>query len=55
MALIATATLSVKEDVVQAVGLANCIVFRKTFREFGRKTASYHGNMNSEEWAHVQF
>ncbi|KAH7373519.1 hypothetical protein KP509_17G060200 [Ceratopteris richardii] len=105
MALTATATLSVKEDVVRALGLVNCIVFRQTFnrpnlryaviaktkncledinkfikenhpnesgiiyclsrmdcekvseklREFGHKTAFYHGNMDSEERAHVQF
>lgn len=31
LALTATATLSVKEDVVQALGLANCIIFRQSF------------------------
>ncbi|XP_020593878.1 ATP-dependent DNA helicase Q-like 4A isoform X2 [Phalaenopsis equestris] len=31
LALTATATASVKEDVVQALGLANCIVFRQSF------------------------
>ncbi|KAL8520083.1 hypothetical protein ACS0TY_010858 [Phlomoides rotata] len=31
MALTATATISVKEDVVQALGLVNCIVFRQSF------------------------
>lgn len=31
MALTATATLSVKEDVVRALGLLNCVVFRQTF------------------------
>ncbi|RAL39559.1 hypothetical protein DM860_003092 [Cuscuta australis] len=31
LALTATATLSVKEDVVQALGLSNCIVFRQSF------------------------
>ncbi|MCO5608167.1 hypothetical protein L7F22_062373 [Adiantum nelumboides] len=31
MALTATATLSVKEDVVRALGLVNCVVFRQTF------------------------
>ncbi|KAL0908281.1 hypothetical protein M5K25_022769 [Dendrobium thyrsiflorum] len=31
LALTATATASVKEDVVQALGLSNCIVFRQSF------------------------
>ncbi|BFG30236.1 hypothetical protein CerSpe_165100 [Prunus speciosa] len=31
LALTATATASVKEDVVQALGLVNCIVFRQSF------------------------
>lgn len=31
LALTATATISVKEDVVQALGLVNCIVFRQSF------------------------
>lgn len=31
MALTATATASVKEDVVQALGLVNCVVFKQTF------------------------
>ncbi|KAL3689189.1 hypothetical protein R1sor_015498 [Riccia sorocarpa] len=31
MALTATATLSVKEDVVQALGLKDCVIFRQTF------------------------
>ncbi|KAL6629187.1 hypothetical protein ACP70R_028952 [Stipagrostis hirtigluma subsp. patula] len=31
LALTATATASVKEDVVRALGLANCIVFRQSF------------------------
>ncbi|PIM99694.1 ATP-dependent DNA helicase [Handroanthus impetiginosus] len=31
LALTATATISVKEDVVQALGLENCIVFRQSF------------------------
>ncbi|KAK1267193.1 ATP-dependent DNA helicase Q-like 4A [Acorus gramineus] len=31
LALTATATVSVKEDVVQALGLVNCIVFRQSF------------------------
>ncbi|KAL0422268.1 UNVERIFIED_CONTAM: ATP-dependent DNA helicase Q-like 4A [Sesamum latifolium] len=31
LALTATATMSVKEDVVQALGLVNCIVFRQSF------------------------
>ncbi|KAL3382349.1 hypothetical protein AABB24_002082 [Solanum stoloniferum] len=31
LALTATATISVKEDVVQALGLANCIIFRQSF------------------------
>lgn len=31
LALTATATMSVKEDVVQALGLANCIIFRQSF------------------------
>ncbi|XP_023643239.1 ATP-dependent DNA helicase Q-like 4B [Capsella rubella] len=31
LALTATATASVKEDVVQALGLANCVVFRQSF------------------------
>eukprot|EP01018_Ginkgo_biloba_P018735 Gb_33079 [translate_table: standard] len=31
LALTATATASVKEDVVQALGLVNCVVFRQTF------------------------
>lgn len=31
LALTATATSSVKEDVVQALGLVNCIVFRQSF------------------------
>ncbi|XP_077238725.1 DNA helicase (RECQl4A) isoform X2 [Tasmannia lanceolata] len=31
LALTATATASVKEDVVQALGLANCIIFRQSF------------------------
>ncbi|CAH9116719.1 unnamed protein product [Cuscuta epithymum] len=31
LALTATATLSVKEDVVQALGLSNCLVFRQSF------------------------
>ncbi|CAA6667694.1 unnamed protein product [Spirodela intermedia] len=31
LALTATATASVKEDVVQALGLINCIVFRQSF------------------------
>ncbi|KAF3637063.1 ATP-dependent DNA helicase Q-like 4A, partial [Capsicum annuum] len=31
LALTATATLSVKEDVVQALGLANCVIFRQSF------------------------
>jgi len=31
LALTATATARVKEDVVQALGLANCIVFRQSF------------------------
>nr|GLL23897.1 ATP-dependent DNA helicase Q-like 4A isoform X1 [Ipomoea trifida] len=31
LALTATATLSVKEDVVQALGLSNCVVFRQSF------------------------
>ncbi|XP_057834687.2 ATP-dependent DNA helicase Q-like 4A isoform X2 [Cryptomeria japonica] len=31
LALTATATASVKEDVVQALGLADCLVFRQTF------------------------
>lgn len=31
LALTATATASVKEDVVQVLGLANCIVFRQSF------------------------
>ncbi|KAJ7531759.1 hypothetical protein O6H91_14G057500 [Diphasiastrum complanatum] len=31
MALTATATLSVKEDVVQVLGLTKCIIFRQTF------------------------
>ncbi|VAH32494.1 unnamed protein product [Triticum turgidum subsp. durum] len=31
LALTATATASVKEDVVQALGLANCVVFKQSF------------------------
>lgn len=31
LALTATATISVKEDVVQALGLVNCIIFRQSF------------------------
>ncbi|KAL3538533.1 hypothetical protein ACH5RR_001899 [Cinchona calisaya] len=31
LALTATATISVKEDVVQALGLVNCIVFKQSF------------------------
>ncbi|KAG6556304.1 hypothetical protein Mapa_002246 [Marchantia paleacea] len=31
MALTATATMSVKEDVVQALGLKDCVIFRQTF------------------------
>lgn len=31
LALTATATTSVKEDVVQALGLVNCVVFKQTF------------------------
>jgi len=31
LALTATATASVKEDVVQALGLVNCVVFRQSF------------------------
>jgi bloom syndrome protein len=31
LALTATATARVKADVVQALGLANCIVFRQSF------------------------
>jgi bloom syndrome protein len=31
MALTATATLSVKEDVVRALKLTRCIIFRQTF------------------------
>ena len=31
LALTATATAVVKEDVVQALGLANCIIFRQSF------------------------
>lgn len=31
LALTATATASVKEDVVQALGLVNCIIFRQSF------------------------
>jgi len=31
LALTATATTSVKEDVVQALGLVNCVVFRQSF------------------------
>lgn len=31
LALTATATTSVKEDVVQALGLVDCIVFRQSF------------------------
>ena len=31
LALTATATASVKEDVVQALGLENCIIFRQSF------------------------
>ncbi|CAM6100420.1 unnamed protein product [Calypogeia fissa] len=31
MALTATATMSVKEDVVQALGLQKCVIFRQTF------------------------
>ncbi|KAG6525426.1 ATP-dependent DNA helicase Q-like 4A isoform X1 [Zingiber officinale] len=31
LALTATATVSVKEDVVQALGLINCIIFRQSF------------------------
>lgn len=31
LALTATATASVKEDVVQALGLIDCIVFRQSF------------------------
>jgi bloom syndrome protein len=31
MALTATATASVKEDVVQALGLVDCVVFKQTF------------------------
>jgi len=31
LALTATATASVKEDVVQALGLIDCIIFRQSF------------------------
>lgn len=31
LALTATATASVKEDVVQALGLANCVIFQQSF------------------------
>lgn len=31
LALTATATASVKEDVVQALGLENCVIFRQSF------------------------
>jgi len=31
LALTATATASVKEDVVQALGLVNCVIFRQSF------------------------
>lgn len=31
LALTATATASVKEDVVQALGLVDCIIFRQSF------------------------
>lgn len=39
LALTATATASVKEDVVQALGLADCLVFRQTFNRPNLKYA----------------
>lgn len=42
LALTATATASVKEDVVQALGLVNCIVFRQSFNRPNLRQVSTH-------------